>query len=292
MVFQLTPGTEAPAEMNFHFPDAPRALHRRERGPLDAQHPHPARRPGPRPARSGPHYLDEAIELFGADTDVLFAGHHWPRWGSERIVEFLAKQRDLYAYLHDQTLRLLNQGLTGAEIAEEIELPPSLAERVALPRLLRLGQPQREGDLPALHGLVRRQPGPPLGAPAGRSERAATSSSMGGAEARARASARDSFEAGDYRWVAEVVNHVVFADPENADGRELQADALEQLGYGAENATWRNFFLMGAQGASRGSLRHPDRDRAARLPRPARASSSSSTRWRSGSTAPAPGACI
>jgi linear primary-alkylsulfatase len=73
-------------------------------------------------------YLDEAIELFGADSDVLFAGHHWPRWGSERIVEYLRKQRDLYAYLHDQTLRLINAGLTGREIAEELQLPPELAD--------------------------------------------------------------------------------------------------------------------------------------------------------------------
>ena len=109
MVFQLTPGTEAPAEMNFHFPDhrvlciAENATHTMHniltlRGAL-VRDPH-----------VWAHYLDEAIELFGADSDVLFAGHHWPRWGGERIVEYLRKQRDLYAYLHDQTLRLINQG--------------------------------------------------------------------------------------------------------------------------------------------------------------------------------------
>src|SRR4029077_4715150 len=80
-----------------------------------------------RDARIWAHYLDEAIELFGAGSDVPFSGHNWPCWGSGRIVDYLEKQRDLYSYLHDQTLRLLNQGYTGPEIAEAIELPPTLA---------------------------------------------------------------------------------------------------------------------------------------------------------------------
>jgi alkyl sulfatase BDS1-like metallo-beta-lactamase superfamily hydrolase len=70
------------------------------------------------------HYLTEAIELFAGQSDVVFASHHWPTWGTANIIEFLSVQRDLYAYLHDQTLRLLNQGYTGPEIAEMIELPP------------------------------------------------------------------------------------------------------------------------------------------------------------------------
>lgn len=210
MVFQLTPGTEAPAEMNFHFPDhrvlciAENATHTMHntltlRGAL-VRDPHVWAR-----------YLDESIELFGAGSDVLFAGHHWPRWGSERIVDYLSKQRDLYAYLHDQTLRMLNKGLTGREIAEELELPPELAAEWQF---------------------------------------------MGGAE-RVLELARESFATGDYRWVAEVVNHVVFADPGNEAARELQADALEQLGYGAENATWRNFYLAGAEELREGAQGTP-----------------------------------
>ena len=166
MRFQLTPGTEAPAEMNVHFPEArvlcvadnvARSMHNilTPRGALV------------RDPRVWARYLDEAIELFAADTDVMFSGHHWPPWGGERIADLLEKQRDLYSYLHDQTLRLLNQGLTGRDRrADRAAAEPR--RRVALPRVLRLGQPQREGDLPALHGLVRRQPGPPLAAPAGR----------------------------------------------------------------------------------------------------------------------------
>jgi alkyl sulfatase BDS1-like metallo-beta-lactamase superfamily hydrolase len=244
MVFQLTPGTEAPAEMNFHFPDhrvlciAENATHTMHnlltlRGAL-VRDPH-----------VWAAYLDEAIELFGADSDVLFAGHHWPRWGSERIVEYLRKQRDLYAYLHDQTLRLINKGLTGREIAEELELPPELAS---------------EWHCRGYYGSVshnvkavyQRYMGWFDGNPAHLWEHTPVEAAqryvqfMGGPE-RVLEQARKSFEEGDYRWVAEVVNHVVFAEPDNQAARDLQADALEQLGYGAENATWRNFYLAGAE---------------------------------------------
>ena len=244
IVFQLTPGTEAPAEMNFHFPDsrvlciaenASRTMHNilTPRGAL-VRDPH-----------VWAHYLDEAVELFGDKSDVLFAGHHWPRWDSERIVDYLRKQRDMYAYLHDQTLRLINQGLTGREIAETLELPPSLA---------------REWHCRGYYGSVshnvkaiyQRYMGWFDGNPAHLWEHTPVESArryvefMGGAEA-VLERARESFGQGDYRWVAEVVNHVVFAEPENRAARELQADALEQLGYGAENAVWRNFFLVGAK---------------------------------------------
>ena len=201
------------------------------------------------------HYLNEAIELFGEDTDVLFSVHHWPRWGQEQIVDYLKKQRDLYAYLHDQTLRLLNQGMTGREIAETLELPPQLA---------------REWHCRGYYGSVshnvkavyQRYMGWFDGNPAHLWEHTPVESArryvefMGGAEA-VLERARRSFEEGDYRWVAEVVNHVVFAEPENAAARELQADALEQLGYGAENAVWRNFFLMGAQELREGNAGTP-----------------------------------
>jgi alkyl sulfatase BDS1-like metallo-beta-lactamase superfamily hydrolase len=248
--FQLTPGTEAPAEMNFHLPErealciadnAVRSMHNvlTPRGALV------------RDPRRWAHHLDEAIELFGDRSEVLFAGHHWPCWGRERIVEMLGEQRDLYAYLHDQTLRLLNQGLTGAEIAERIELPPGLA---------------REWHCREYYGSIshnvkaiyQRYMGWFDGNPAHLWEHPPVERArryvefMGGAEA-VLERARGSFEAGDYRWVAEVVNHLVFAEPGNREARELQADALEQLGYGAENATWRNFFLTGAKELRQGT---------------------------------------
>ncbi len=243
IVFQMTPGTEAPAEMNFHFPDhrvlciaenATRTMHNvlTPRGAL-VRDPHIWAR-----------YLDESIELFGERSDVLFAGHHWPLWGGERIVSYLRKQRDLYAYIHDQTLRLINRGLTGREIAEQLELPPSLAEEWHCRGYY--------GSLSHnVKAVYQRYMGWFDGNPAHLWEHTPTESArryvefMGGAAA-VLERARASYDEGDYRWVAEVVNHVVFAEPENAAARQLQADALEQLGYGSENAVWRNFFLMGA----------------------------------------------
>jgi alkyl sulfatase BDS1-like metallo-beta-lactamase superfamily hydrolase len=254
MSFQLTPGTEAPAEMNIHFPDArvlciadnaARAMHNilTPRGALV------------RDPRVWAHYLDQAVELFGEDTDVLFSGHHWPCWGSEGIVEYLEKQRDLYTYLHDQTLRLLNRGHTGPEIAELIELPPSLASEWHC----------REYYGSISHNtkaIYQRYMGWFDGNPAHLWEHPPVEQArryvelMGGAET-ALEKARESFEEGDYRWVAEIANRVVFAEPENREARELQADALEQLGYGAENATWRNFFLMGAKELREGTSGTP-----------------------------------
>jgi alkyl sulfatase BDS1-like metallo-beta-lactamase superfamily hydrolase len=244
MSFQMAPGTEAPAEMHIHFPDA-RALCIADNAARSMHNILTPRGALVRDPRVWAHYLDEAIELYGERSDVLFSGHHWPLWGKERIVEYLEKQRDLYTYLHDQTLRLLNKGHTGPEIAEEVELPPELAEEWHC----------REYYGSISHNtkaIYQRYMGWFDGNPAHLWEHPPVEQArryvefMGGAEA-VLEKARASFEAGDHRWVAEVVNRVVFAEPGNEAARELEAEALEQLGYGAENASWRNFFLMGAQ---------------------------------------------
>jgi linear primary-alkylsulfatase len=125
IVFQLTPATEAPAEMNFHFPDR-RALCMAENATHNLHNILTPRGAEIRDARGWSRYLAEAIELFGDGTDVAFASHHWPTWGTQNVVRFLTEQRDLYAFLHDQTLRLLNQGYGPSEIAEMIEVPPAL----------------------------------------------------------------------------------------------------------------------------------------------------------------------
>jgi alkyl sulfatase BDS1-like metallo-beta-lactamase superfamily hydrolase len=244
MTFQLTPGTEAPAEMNVHFPEA-RVLCVADNAARSMHNILTPRGALVRDPRIWANYLDEAIELFGGRSDVLFSGHHWPCWGGERIVEYLEEQRDLYTYLHDQTLRLLNQGHTGAEIAELIELPPALAGKWHC----------REFYGSISHNtkaIYQRYMGWFDGNPAHLWEHPPVEQArryvefMGGAEA-VLENARRSFDEGDYRWVAEVVNRVVFAEPENWEARRLQAEALERLAHGAENATWRNFFLMGAR---------------------------------------------
>ena len=244
MRFQLTPGTEAPAEMNVFFPasrvlciadNLARSMHNilTPRGALV------------RDPRVWAHYLDEAIELFGQEAEVMFSGHHWPAWGSARIVELLEKQRDLYSYLHDQTLRLLNKGLTGPEIAEQLEPPPGLVSEWHCREYYGSTSHNAKAIYQRYMGWFDGNPAHLWEhEPVGRGRRYVEA--LGGAE-KTLAAVRAAFEAGDYRWAAELGNHLVFADPSNGEARELQADALEQLGYGAENATWRNFFLMGAK---------------------------------------------
>ncbi|MEV5200420.1 alkyl sulfatase dimerization domain-containing protein [Streptomyces sp. NPDC053720] len=243
MVFQMTPGTEAPAELNIHFPDHS-ALCMAENATHNLHNLLTLRGAEVRDPREWARYLTEAVGLFGDSTDVAFASHHWPVWGRERAVEFLTEQRDVYAYLHDQTLRMLNRGDTPLEIAEAMEMPPAL---------------ERAWHTHGYYGSVshntkavyQRYMGWFDGNPAHLWEHPPVESAtryvefMGGADEVLRR-ARESFAAGDFRWVVQVVNHVVFADPDNAEARDLQADALEQLGYGSENGTWRNFYLTGA----------------------------------------------
>jgi alkyl sulfatase BDS1-like metallo-beta-lactamase superfamily hydrolase len=244
MSFQLTPEAEAPAAMNIHFPDA-RLLCVADNAVCSMHNVLTLRGALVRDSRLWASHLDRTIELYGGETDVLCAGHNWPRWGGEEIVDFLEKQGDLYAYLHDQTLRLLNRGLTGPEIAEEIELPDSLAEEWHCREFY--GSTSHNAK-----AIYQRYMGWFDGNPARLWEHPPVEQArryvefMGGADA-VLEKARASFEQGDYRWVAEVVNRVVFAEPENRAARDLQAEALERLGFGAENATWRNFFLMGAK---------------------------------------------
>jgi len=244
IVFQLAPDTEAPSEMHFHFPQF-KALCIAENCTHNLHNLYTLRGAKVRDAQAWAYYVNEAIELFSADTDVVFASHHWPTWGHDRCLEFLEKQRDMYKYLHDEVLRLANHGLTMLEIAEEIELPRELASewynrgyygsvshdaKAIYQRYLGWF----DGNPANLHPL------PPEDA----SKRYVEF--MGGADA-ILSRAREAYGRGEYRWVAEVVNHLVFADPDNQAARELQADALEQLGYQAESGPWRNFYLTGAK---------------------------------------------
>ena len=198
-----------------------------------------------RDGRLWSRYIAEAIERYGDKTDTVIAQHHWPMWGNARIVAFLKKQRDLYKFIHDQTVRLLNHGLTPTEIAEQLKLPAIAGQRMGGARLLRHAQPQCQGGLSVLSRLVRRQPRRSQSAAARGSRAQEQIEYMGGAEAVLKR-ARDDFEAGQYRWVASVTSQLVFADPANKEARELGADALEQLGYQSEAATWRNAYLLGA----------------------------------------------
>lgn len=241
--FQMTMGTEAPAEFVFYLPQF-KALCMSE---ITSHHLHNVYTPRGaqvRDALAWSAQINESIELFGHQLEIQFASHHWPIWGQERAVEYLEKQRDLYKFIHDQTLRLANKGFNKEEIAERITLPPSLGQefynrdyygtvhhnaRAVYVKYLGFfdGNPSSLYRLPPTEQAVRYL------------------DYMGGADDVV-VKARDSFDAGDYRWVAEVLNHVVMADPEHIEGRALLADTLEQLGYQSESAPWRNFYLCGA----------------------------------------------
>ncbi|MEV4875607.1 alkyl/aryl-sulfatase [Streptomyces cyaneofuscatus] len=250
IVFQLTPGTEAPAEMNFLFPDH-RALCLAENATHNMHNILTLRGAVVRDARVWSRYLDEAVELFGDATDVAFASHHWPTWGQENVRDFLTAQRDLYAYLHDQTLRLLNAGLTGPEIAETIQLPPALEKCWHVRGYY--------GSLSHnVKAVYQRYLGWFDGNPAHLWEHPPVKSAeryvecMGGADAVV-AKARDYAAAGDLRFAATLLNHVVFADATHAAARAELAGVYRRLGHGAENGPWRNFYLMGAKELDEGA---------------------------------------
>ncbi|MFB8090173.1 alkyl/aryl-sulfatase [Streptomyces sp. NPDC055992] len=243
MVFQLTPGTEAPAELNIHFPDFS-ALCMAENATHNLHNLLTLRGAQVRDPRVWSRYLTESVSLFGDLTDVAFASHHWPVWGRERVIAFLSEQRDLYGYLHDQVLRMLNQGLTGPEIAERIEMPPVLDRAWHTHGYYGSVSHNAKAVYQRYLGWFDGNPAHLWQHPPTEAARRYVEFMGGAAEVLRRAG--QSFDDGDYRWVVEVVNHVVFADPDNAEARALQADALEQLGYGSENGTWRNFYLMGA----------------------------------------------
>ena len=242
--FQLTPDTEAPAEMNFLFPRY-RALCMAENCSHTMHNLYTLRGAQVRDAKAWAYYIDEAIDYFSGRYDVVFASHHWPTWGADESTAYLKLQRDMYKYLHDETLRLANQGYTLLEIPEIIHLPAeiyrawhnrgyygSINHNVKAIYQRYLGF--FDGNPATLHPL------PPEAAGRKYVE------FMGGADALL-ANARRAFDQGEYRWVAQVVNHLVFADPDNEAARDLQADALEQLGYQAESGPWRNFYLSAAK---------------------------------------------
>jgi len=243
MEFQLTPGTECPAEMNFLFPDR-KALCMAENATHNLHNLVTLRGAVVRDARVWATYIDEAITLFASRCDVAFASHHWPTWDAERVADYLSVQRDLYAYLHDQTLRMMNQGYTGIEAAELMVMPPAL---------------ERAWHTHGYYGSVshnvkaiyQRYIGWFDGNPATLWQHPPAESSvryvdcMGGPAA-VIARAEEYAERGDLRFSAELLNRVVFADPEHVQAKELLADVYDRLGYGSENGTWRNFYLMGA----------------------------------------------
>ncbi|MEZ5650537.1 MAG: alkyl sulfatase dimerization domain-containing protein [Burkholderiaceae bacterium] len=244
IVFQLTPETEAPAEMNFFLPRH-KVLNLAENGCHTMHNLCPIRGAKTRDALAWSKYLGQALERFVEDTEVVIAQHHWPTWGRERVRRFVSEQRDLYRYLHDQTLRWMSHGLTPDEVGEKVDMPPGLENAWH-------ARPYYGALVHNVRAIYCHYLGPYDGRPSSLHPYAPEPAArrylryMGGAEA-VLLHAREDFEAGDYRWVVQVLQHVVFAEPANMEARELCAAAMEQLAYQAESSTWRNAYLLGAQ---------------------------------------------
>ncbi|MGA9275813.1 alkyl/aryl-sulfatase [Ilumatobacter sp.] len=244
IVFQNTPDAEAPSEMNFFFPDK-RLLCMAENCTHTLHNLYPIRGAQVRDSLAWSKYIHEAMRMWGSHTDTMFASHHWPRFGAGDVEGFLKLQRDVYRWMHDQTLRLANHGHTPDEIADELTRLPDCFST----------QSHVQGYYGTVSHNVRSvynrylgwydgnpahlQPHPPVDAGTRYVDM------MGGPDGVMRG-AQAAFDEGDYRWTVEVLNHLIFADPEHREARSLSADAMEQLGYQAESSTWRNAYLMGA----------------------------------------------
>jgi alkyl sulfatase BDS1-like metallo-beta-lactamase superfamily hydrolase len=257
--FLMAPGSEAPAEMLWYIEER-KAICAAEDCTHTLHNTYSLRGAKIREPLPWSKYLNQALWMWGGKAEVMFAQHHWPSFGNAAIVKLLKSQRALYRYINDETLRLANHGLTEVEIAEEVRLPKSLAtvwanrgyygsmnHDVKATYVLYLGW--FNGNPATLHEL------PPVEASRNYVE------FMGGPDA-VLAKAKESYAKGDYRWVAQVVNHVVFAHPDNKAAKDLQADALEQLGYQSEPGPWRNFYLTGAKELREGVAKLPTPDTA------------------------------
>lgn len=263
--FELAQGTEAPSEMHWYIPEL-KALTCAENCVHTMHNLYTLRGAKTRDPLLWSRALDESFEHFGQKAEVLYGMHHWPVWGKERVAALLAGMSDLYRYIHDQTLHLANKGLTMNEIAEELVLPGNLSREFALrgyygslnhnvKAVYHLYLGWFDGNPAHLNVL------PPLASAKKYVEY------MGGAK-QVLERAHADFKKGEYRWVAQVLDHVVFADPSNQEARELEADALEQLGYQAESGPWRNFYLTGAKELREGKPRkgRPTQNRQQELP--------------------------
>ncbi|MDO6708167.1 alkyl/aryl-sulfatase [Photobacterium sp. 1_MG-2023] len=257
--FLYAPGSEAPSEMLFYIKEK-KAINAAEDSTHTLHNTYSLRGAKIRDPLAWSKYLNQAIHMWGKDADVMFAMHHWPVWGKDNINQHLKSQRDLYRFINDETLRMANQGKTMVEIAEEFQLPKaldtyfsnrgyygSINHNVKATYVLYLGW--FIGNPATLHPLT----------PVESAKRYVDM--MGGADELLK-KAKAYYDKGEYRWVAEVVNHAVFADPSNQAAKNLQADALEQMGYQAESGPWRNFYLTGAKELREGVNKLPVPDTA------------------------------
>jgi alkyl sulfatase BDS1-like metallo-beta-lactamase superfamily hydrolase len=252
-VFQYVPHTEAPTELTFYLPDH-KAFCGAEIVSHNMHNLYTLRGAKVRDALRWSDSIQESIRLF-PETEVVFASHHWPVWGKAEVAAYLSRQRDVYKFIHDQTLRLASQGHVPQEIAEALELPPSLAQHFGNRGYYGTLRHNAKAVYQWYFGWYDGNPAhldplPPVEASRRYVE------AMGGVDAVV-AKGQAAFDAGDYRWAAQLLDHAVFADPAHEQARETLARAYDQLGYRAESGPWRDVYLTGAHelrhGASSGA---------------------------------------
>lgn len=241
-VFQMVNGTEAPSEFTFYLPEY-RAFCGAEMVSRTMHNMYTLRGAKVRDVLKWSNLINEALDMFG-EADVYFGTHHWPIWGNQRIAGFLENQRDTYKYIHDQSVRLLNAGLTSREIAEKIQLPPSLnntfSNRGYYGTVKHNTKAVYQGYMGWYDGNpANLDPLPPA-------ESAVRYMALMGGEKKVLERAQKDFEQGEYRWVAELLNHLVFAEPDSEEARQLLARTYDQLGYQSESGPWRDVYLSAA----------------------------------------------
>lgn len=254
VIFQLTPDTESPAEMNTYFPDK-KALWLAENCTASMHNIYTLRGAEVRDANSWARYITEAQSLFGKDAEVVFQSHNWPHWGNDVIQEYMTNTAAVYKFMHDQTLLYINQGYTSTEIANMIELPEAL-NKVWYTR-------QYYGTLKHnVKAIYQKYMGWYDANPVHLDELEPTEYAkklveyLGDAD-KVLEMAKSDYEKGEYQWVAQITNTLVYADPENEQAKYLCADALEQLGYQAESGAWRNAYLVAASELRNGTDMYP-----------------------------------
>lgn len=243
MEFLFTPGAEAPAELMFWLPEYKAVMQAEEINHV-LHNLYTLRGAQVRSGDLWAKYLHDVINRYGDEVEISFGSHHWPTWGRDEVVEFWEGQRDVYRYIHDETLRLANKGHTMLEIAEQIELPESLADNFANRGYYGTVSHNAKAQYQLYFGWFSGNPAelnelPPA-------EEGAKFVEYAGGAAAVIEKARADYEAGNYRWAATALNHVVFADGSNDEAKSLLADTYTQLGYQAESGPWRNFYLTGA----------------------------------------------
>ena len=254
VIFQLTPDTESPAEMNTYFPDK-KALWLAENCTASMHNIYTLRGAEVRDANSWARYITEAQSLFGKDAEVVFQSHNWPHWGNDVIQEYMTNTAAVYKFMHDQTLLYINQGYTSTEIANMIELPEAL-NKVWYTR-------QYYGTLKHnVKAIYQKYMGWYDANPVHLDELEPTEYAKKHVEYLGDAykvleTAKSDNEKGEYQWVAQITNTLVYADPENEQAKYLCADALEQLGYQAESGAWRNAYLVAASELRNGTDMYP-----------------------------------